>query len=371
VSALLTLTDALDAVLLGLFTLIGSPPILLANLLALVGFRVMSRHASGTRTDGTSSTGGGSPDAGASSSGGDVVAGPVAGAQQPWRRWTQVILVALLVAQVVYLVKHYGPDADRTRTTAADSHDPTTPPTTTSGPATGTTSAATTAPTGGGTAPTSATSTAGGAGTAGGTGGGAVNGNVVPGPTTTIKVTVPGGSGSTPHAGPSVPPSTSAAPVSQPQAFASVGLSTQASVTATLYFGRLGAVMSWLSGTVHFNTDAAYATAHPGQCVSTVVFGSVSGSAAVVYAQSLGGGWGGAERAPSQSLAADNGHAHQQLIVPPWSAGAGTSWTGSALLVVDGSQQYTSSPYTLVLDRVSGSTQTWTVAGRTQVECTL
>ena len=332
--------------LINLIAVISYPPALLANLLVLVGLRVMSRYTSESKTNKMSTSVMSSNSAGPSS-GVQVRPGPAVGAQSSTlRRWVQVVLMGLMIVQVVYLVKHNA--NDRTSTSTARSTHGAASTTT---PATGVPA---TSPPGGNPSATLPSQPVGG-----------TNGGVVTDESASMS------SSNITSVGQTSPPSIRAKSVPRSAAVAVAGLTTQGSLTATLYFGQLRAVMSRLNGAVHFNTDPAYASAHPGQCVSTVVFGSVPGSSASVYAEGLGKGWDGAEGSPSKSLAADNWNAHQQLIVPPGSSDAGTKWTGSAMLVVDGGQEYTSSQYVLALDHVSGSTQIWTVAARTLVQCTL
>lgn len=148
-----------------------------------------------------------------------------------------------------------------------------------------------------------------------------------------------------------------------PQAYASDRLSTgSSSITARVYFGQLGSVISALSGQVTFNTSASLRAAKPGLCVGTVVFSGVSGQTGAVYAQRLGSGWTAAENAPS--LETQGGNLHQQLAVPPGSASAGNVWQGSAKLA-SGNLTVLSGTYNLQLQSQNGSAQTWLVDGQT------
>jgi hypothetical protein len=153
---------------------------------------------------------------------------------------------------------------------------------------------------------------------------------------------------------------------------ASASLGVPGSLTARVYFGQLGSVVSGLSNRVTFNTPTSYRSAHPHQCVLTVVFSGVSGSQAAVYAQGLGSGWTGAESAPDQNVSTDSGVVHQQLVVPPGAASKGQAWNGSAFVRVDQdpNQDHHSSEYSLKLSSRSGSNATWKFAGTTVV-CSL
>ena len=149
----------------------------------------------------------------------------------------------------------------------------------------------------------------------------------------------------------------------RPQAYTSDSLSTgSSSITARVYFGQLGSVISALSGQVTFNTSASLSAAEPGLCVGTVVFSAVSEQTGAVYAQGLGSGWAAAENAPGPET--QDGHLHQQLVVPPGSASAGNVWQGSAKLV-SGNLTVFSGTYDLQLQSQNGSTQTWLVDGQT------
>jgi serine/threonine protein kinase len=149
----------------------------------------------------------------------------------------------------------------------------------------------------------------------------------------------------------------------RPQTYTSGSLSTDSSaITARVYFGQLGSVIASLSGQITFNTSASLRATEPGLCVGTVVFSSVSEQTGTVYAQGLGSGWTAAENAPGSET--QDGHLHQQLVVPPGNASAGNAWQGSAKLV-SGNLTVSSGTYALQLQSQNGSTQTWLVDGQT------
>ncbi len=183
---------------------------------------------------------------------------------------------------------------------------------------------------------------------------------------TTQEVKKPKKNGPTADPGTDDPPTTK---VLQTASSASASLDVSGPVTAKAYFGRLDAVTARLSSSVTFDVSPSFALAHPDVCVQTVVFRGVSGDSAAVYAMGLGSSWGGAENAPSQSVATDNGVIHQQLITPPSASAAGDSYVGSAMLRVDGDDTDSGS-YALSLGERGATISVWTFAG-TKVTCAL
>jgi hypothetical protein len=156
----------------------------------------------------------------------------------------------------------------------------------------------------------------------------------------------------------------------QPVTVTSMPLAMGGGLTATLYVGQLDHLLRRLDGTVTFNTDSAFRAQRPRLCVATVVIEGVSGGQAAVYARGLGSGWGGAEDVPDLRVAADRGTVHQQLVIPPPAAPAGTSWTGSAALHVDGELVGVSGEYRLTVEAVDGPVWQWRAGNdRTPVEC--
>ena len=183
---------------------------------------------------------------------------------------------------------------------------------------------------------------------------------------TTQEVKKPKKHGPTADPGTDDPPTTK---VLQTASSASASLDVSGPVTAKAYFGRLDAVTARLSSSVTFDVSPSFALAHPDVCVQTVVFRGVGGDSAAVYAMGLGSSWGGAENAPSQSVATDNGVIHQQLITPPSASAAGDSYVGSAMLRVDGDDTDSGS-YALSLGERGAANSVWTFAG-TKVACAL
>jgi hypothetical protein len=168
------------------------------------------------------------------------------------------------------------------------------------------------------------------------------------------------------------PPAPAAPPPAhdQPVTVTSVPLAMGGGLTATLYVGQLDHLLRRLDRTVTFNTDGAFRAQRPRLCVATVVIEGVSGGQAAVYARGLGSGWGGAEDVPDLRVAADGGTVHQQLVIPPLAASAGTSWTGSAALHVDGELVAVSGEYRLTVEAVDGPVWLWRASDdRSPVEC--
>ena len=144
-----------------------------------------------------------------------------------------------------------------------------------------------------------------------------------------------------------------------PYASGSLGTGSS-SVTARYYFGELSAVVDALAGLGTFNTNATLAASEPGVCVETVVFSQVADATGVVGAEGLGSGWTSAEGPPGQDT--QDGHLHQQLVVPPTPISAGESWQASAELI-SGGLQLQSSTYSVTLQTTAGSAQTWLIDG--------
>lgn len=145
-------------------------------------------------------------------------------------------------------------------------------------------------------------------------------------------------------------------------------LAMDGGLDATLYFGQLEAVLRELEGRVTFKTDPVYRSQHPEQCVATVVVTGAVGNEASVGAVGLRDGWAGAEIAPDPKVATDAGTLHQQLVIPPSGAVAGETWSGSALVTLDGIQ-YRSSDYLLTLVTKEGAFWQWEIEARHTIRC--
>ena len=144
--------------------------------------------------------------------------------------------------------------------------------------------------------------------------------------------------------------------------YASASLTTSSrSIKAQVYFGQLGSIIAALNGQVTFSR-AGLEAAPADLCTGTVVFSHLGAASGAVYAQGLGTGWTAAENAPSPD--AQNGHLHQQIVVPPAGVSAGDSWQGSANLIA-GNLQVQSGRYSLRLQGRNGTTQTWQLDGQT------
>ena len=148
-------------------------------------------------------------------------------------------------------------------------------------------------------------------------------------------------------------------------AYASASLVTgSSSVTAWVYFGQLKAVVDASAGQVTYNTPVTWLHDEPDRCVLTVVFKGVTAPTGAVYAHGLNySDWQAVEYAPSQTT--EKGNLHQQLVTPPppQTLSAGESWRYSAELVA-GSQQLTSTTYSLKFQGAAGLQQRWLVNGQ-------
>ncbi|MBT0772840.1 hypothetical protein KIH74_28115 [Kineosporia sp. J2-2] len=149
----------------------------------------------------------------------------------------------------------------------------------------------------------------------------------------------------------------------------SAGVPVSGGMTARAYYGQLDSMIATLDGTVTFNTSPAWLMQHNNRCVLTVVYSGVSGSTASVYAHGQGSGWSASENAPDQSVSADGGRVHHQLISPPSGTSVGSSWSLSSSVVVDGTTT-SSGSYSLSLTSQDGTDQIWSFAG-SKVSCDL
>ncbi|GLY29502.1 hypothetical protein [Kineosporia sp. NBRC 101731] len=144
----------------------------------------------------------------------------------------------------------------------------------------------------------------------------------------------------------------------------SAGLAVGGGMAARAYFGRLDDLVSELDGTVSFRIVPGYLESFPERCALTVIFTGVHGKEASAYAMDLGDSWPAPELAPSSKVSTDHGVVHHQMVMPPASVKAGTSWTYWSLIDVDG-QQTNTGPYSLNLVKRDGSRLTWSFGGQT------
>jgi hypothetical protein len=171
-----------------------------------------------------------------------------------------------------------------------------------------------------------------------------------------------------PHPGGHSPSPTSGQPKQVPPSLVKASLSVGNSMSATVYFGRLGAVVAALDGQVTFNTQQAYLQAHPDLCVGTVVVSGVPGSKGAVNAINLGSGWGAAEGLPNNIVEGSNRNLHQQLVTPPPGTAVGQTVYGGVDVQGEGFDVASSDRYSLTLVGPAGNLERWDVDG-TSVDC--